>query len=174
MIKNDYSLFVKNEFTLLKIVVDIFLVTVVLISPVISHKFHLPLYLIEPMRLAVVYAFLFDSKHHAMRLAITLPLLSFLFNGHPILLKAILISIELLVQVLMNDFLKQKSTNLYLNVIISIILSKIFYYLIKMVFIQLGLIGGVLVSTNLIYQLIPIFILIVTCFIFFPKSYSSS
>jgi hypothetical protein len=166
---NSHIAVIKNELKLSRILTDIFIVTGILVIPIISHSLSIPFYLIEPMRLAVVYVLLFDSKYHAYRLAIMLPFFSYMFTGHPFLLKALLICLELCVQVFSINYFRRLIPRLYLIVIASVFVSKLFYYTLKWSFLQLNFINGHLISTSLVYQLIPIIILSISCLLLFPQ-----
>ena len=166
---NSLTALIKKELKLFRILTDILIVTGILVIPIMSHGFSIPLYLIEPMRLAVVYILLFDSKYHAYRLAIMLPFSSYTLSGHPLLFKALLISVELCIQVFTINYFKKIFSSLSFILLSSIFISKLCYYLLKWIFIQINFINTNLISTNLQYQLIPVFILIVTLLIFRDK-----
>ena len=169
MTNNKYIEIIKTELKLSKLLVDITIMTGILLVPILSHKLLIPLYLIEPMRLAVVYILILDSKYHAYRLAIFLPFFSYMLTGHPFLFKALLICLELCVQVFSINYFKQLISRSYLIIIASVFVSKLFYYTFKWSFLKLNFINGHLISTSLVYQLIPIIILSMSCLLLLPK-----
>jgi len=92
-------------------------------------------------------------------LALSLPGLSFLMVGHPGLLKAILMTFELLINIGVFNILSKNIHSKFLVICISICFSKIFYYTLKWLFIGKGLIYGALISTPLYWQVVICFIL---------------
>ena len=140
----------KNSITLLA---DIVAVVVILLLPTISHLMPFPLFYLDPMRLVLLGVYFVSRNYkNAYVLAVGLPIFSMLYSGHPIFYKAILISFELLINILLLHFLFRKGVNVFFAVFSSIILSKVLYYLFKFVFIEWALISGKLFSTSLITQ----------------------
>jgi len=93
------------------------------------------------------------NNKNAFLLALGLPIFSMLYSGHPVFYKAMLISFELLVNMVVLHWLFRKGMNIFFAVFLSIILSKIVYYLFKFAFIEWSLISGKLFSTSLIIQI---------------------
>lgn len=121
--------------------------------PALSHMLGFPLYLIEPMRLAVVLALVHTRHQNAYLLALTLPLFSFAVSAHPHFLKMLLITAELVLNVwLFLTLSKKLKVNQGVSLAVSILLSKGFYYFIKFILISAVLIEGSLVSTPLWVQ----------------------
>lgn len=122
-------------------------------TPAITHLFNLPVYFIEPMRLMLVLAFVHTNRNNAYILALSLPVFSLLVSGHPVPLKTALISIELFLNVylfyLFSDFISKSS----LALILSIIGSKLIYYVLKYFVLALALIESSLISTPILFQL---------------------
>lgn len=143
------------------ILIDVAIFLVIYLLPTISHLFPFPLYLIEPMRIAVLASFLLSrSKVNTYIIALTIPLFSFLVTGHPVFFKSLLISVEYLTNILLFIYFTEKLGIKTLGAMtLSIIGSKIFYYGLKYVFIEVGLIEGSLVSTGLIEQIIALLII---------------
>ena len=75
-----------------------------------------------------------------------------LYTGHPIPVKAFLISFELLLNMVVLSLLLNRGISVFMAVMTSIILSKIAYYLVKWVLLQMTFLEGQLFSTNLITQ----------------------
>lgn len=152
MISSVFNLDSKKNLIIL--VSDIVAIVAIMFLPAISHLMPFPLYYLDPMRLVLlgVY-FVSRNNKNAYLLALGLPIFSMLYSGHPVFYKAILISIELFINMVVLHFLFRKGANIFYAVFLSIILSKIMYYLFKFAFIEWSLISGKLFSTSLIIQL---------------------
>ena len=123
--------------------------------PSLSHLTRYPLYLFEPMRCVLFFNLLLTgSKKNAYFMAITLPLFSFFVGGHPNLVKAILMAAELCANVFLFDVLFKKIRIPALAMFLSILTSKVFYYIIKFGIISVGILDGPMVATGLLTQLI--------------------
>lgn len=122
--------------------------------PALSHLTALPIYLIEPMRLAVILAVVYTSKRNAFIVALTLPIFSFLVSAHPVFLKSFLIMAELILNVALFFFMKKKIKNDFISMLFSISISKTFYYSVKIVLINSLLINSDLISTPIYIQLV--------------------
>ncbi|MBK9042496.1 MAG: hypothetical protein IPN97_04635 [Saprospiraceae bacterium] len=133
------------------IAVDVAIFLIIYLLPTISHLFPFPLYLMEPMRIAVLASYLLTRNNvNTSIIAVSIPLFSFLVTGHPVLFKSLLISVEFLTNILLFIYLIEKSgIKTFYAMILSILGSKIFYYGLKYTFIKGGLIEGSLVSTVL-------------------------
>jgi len=135
-------------------IVDILILTSVYFLPTLSHIVGLPLYLLDPMRLVVLSSLLLlKYKRNAYLLALTIPLFSFLVSGHPVLLKSMLISIELIANIFFFTLLIKKTKMCFLSMFLSILCSKIAYYVLKYGFIAIGLLNIEIISTSLLLQL---------------------
>jgi hypothetical protein len=137
---------------------DISALAFIYFVPAISHLLSLPVYLIEPMRLMLILALVHTTKQNAYIIALSLPLFSFLISAHPVLPKMVLISLELVLNVFLFYVLIAKFKNTFLPIIISIILSKLVYYVLKFTFIKLTLIDSGLISTPIVIQVIMVLI----------------
>ncbi|MGE0090725.1 MAG: hypothetical protein AB7S50_14730 [Bacteroidales bacterium] len=133
---------------------DIAALAFIYFVPAISHLLSLPVYLIEPMRLMLVLALVHTSKQNAYIIALTLPLFSFLISAHPVLPKMILISFELVLNVFLFFAILKRFNNTFLAILVSIISSKLIYYIIKFGLIKLTLIDSGLISTPIAIQVI--------------------
>lgn len=140
-------------------VLDLFAIGAIYLVPVLSHLFALPIYFIEPMRLMLILAIAHTSKKNAYILAATLPIFSFAVSAHPVFLKTLLISGELLFNVWLFFFLSEKINNKFGAMILSIGLSKLAYYALKFGLLSMVLLEGSLIST-------PIFIQFTTMILF--------
>jgi hypothetical protein len=126
-----------------------------------------PFYLFEPMRLLILSYLLFtNNKHNSYFLAIFLPLISFLIAGHPTLFKMPLVSLDLIVNLVVFSAFLSKKLNIYFSITFSIIISKMIYYLFKILFVNVGLLHSGYVETDVIYQIFNILILVLIAAVF--------
>jgi hypothetical protein len=140
------------------IVLDILALAFIYFVPTISHLLNVPLYLVEPMRIMLILAIAHTKKKNAYLIALTLPLFSFLISGHPNIFKAVIMTMELLLNVWLFYELT-KRTNQFVAMLSSIILSKIFYYLLKFGLISFAVLQSGLIST-------PIYLQVITSLVF--------
>ena len=135
-------------------ITDLLAIGVVMFLPAISHLLPFPLFYLDPMRLVLLGVYFLNRNHmNAYVLAIGIPIFSMLYSGHPVFYKAILISFELLVNMVVLHLLFHKRINIFFAVFLSIILSKMVYYLFKFAFIEWSLISGKLFSTSVMIQI---------------------
>jgi hypothetical protein len=120
--------------------------------PYVSRYTGIPFYVIEPMRLAVILAIAHMNRWNAYILALILPLFMFLTAMHPSVYKTLLMCLELLLNTGLFYLLAKKNKNVFFTMLISIVASKMIYYGLKYLFIDIQLIDGQLVSTPIIYQ----------------------
>lgn len=140
----------KNTF-----LIDVALLTTLYLLPSFSHATALPLYMFEPMRIALIIALLFTNRANAYFIAFTIPLASAMITGHPVPIKALLMGIELSILVASYGYLVHKARiPAFAALTAAILLSKVIYYTMKFAALDFGLLGGGLVSTPLQTQLI--------------------
>jgi hypothetical protein len=144
---------VKNIFFDLLALLFIYLV------PAISHLISFPVYYLEPMRIMLILAIVHTTRKNAYLIAFTLPLFSLLISAHPSLIKTSLVTSELLLNVWLFFFFSEKLSNKTFSVFLSIIVSKIFYYLIKFLLITSAVMVGDLISTPIYIQILMLFVL---------------
>lgn len=155
---NSISIFKGNVF---KIVLwDLLLFTGVYFIPIISHATSIPIYLVDPMRLMLFILIFFapEIKLNHFLVALTLPLVSYVFSGHPVLLKSVIMSIELVLNVAIFHGLI-KRTNVFISIAVSIIISKVVYYLMKFTLISCGLVNMDIMSTGFFWQMTVVIVL---------------
>lgn len=140
------------------IVFDLLALLFIYFVPAISHLLSFPVYYIEPMRIMLILAIVHTTRKNAYLLAFTLPLFSLLISAHPSLIKTSLVTGELLLNVWLFFFLSEKLVNKTLSIFLSIVVSKILYYLIKFLLINSALISGELISTPIYIQIIMLFV----------------
>jgi len=141
------------------IVFDLIALIAIYLVPAVSHLLSFPVYYLEPMRIMLILAVVHTSRKNAYLIALTLPLFSFLISAHPSLIKTSLITGELLLNVWLFFFISEKLSNKTLSVFLSIIASKLFYYLIKFLLINSALMSGDLISTPMYIQILMIIVL---------------
>ena len=131
---------------------------VIYFTPALSHLAGIPFYLFEPMRIFVILSLLHSGRINSYALAIGLPLFSFFISSHPVLVKALLIAFELVVNVAAYYGLKKRLTTPW-AIVVSVILAKGLYYSIKYLLIQTAVLDSGLIST-------PIYIQVLTTTVF--------
>lgn len=151
------------------IIFDIAAIAFIYFVPAISHLLSLPVYYIEPMRLMLILALVHTTKQNAYIIALTLPLFSFLISAHPVFPKMLLIAFELSLNVLIFYALVNKFKHTFFPVFISIIASKLVYYIIKFGLIQWAVLKSGLVSTPLAMQITTTLIFSTYLFLLFKK-----
>lgn len=134
------------------IILFIAAITFIYFVPALSHLIGFPLYLIEPMRIMLVLAITHTAKRNAYLLAVTLPLFSWLVSGHPLLFKMGIITAELVLNVWLFYFLDGRLNNRPVALLLSIVISKGAYYLMKFGLLSAALLEGALISTPLYIQ----------------------
>lgn len=146
--------------------------------PAASHLFALPFYQLDPMRWLLAAALLVGA-HGRMRnfngylMAVAIPLVSCAVVGMPSPVKALLIAAELCVNVFVLSFLLDKMQGLGRNtrvvaaVLGSVVCAKLAYYLLKTACVSLGLLGGSVIGTPVMVQLlavaVPVLVFTVAC-----------
>jgi hypothetical protein len=141
------------------IVFDLIALLAIYLIPAVSHLLSFPVYYLEPMRIMLILAIVHTSRKNAYLIALTLPLFSMLISAHPSLVKTSLITGELLLNVWLFFLLSEKLSNKTLSIFLSIVVSKVFYYLVKFLLVTSALISGDLISTPMYIQIIMLFIL---------------
>ena len=158
-----------NRQKIRSILFDIAAIAFIYFVPAISHLLSLPVYYIEPMRLMLVLALVHTTKKNAYLIALTLPLFSFLISAHPVFPKMILIAFELSLNVFIFYALVRKFKHTIFPIFISIIASKMVYYVIKFGLIQLAVLKSGLISTPLAMQLTTTLVFSVYLYLLFKK-----
>lgn len=147
------------------IIFDILALLAIYLVPAISHLLGFPIYYLEPMRIMLILAIAHTSKKNTYLIALTLPIFSFLISAHPSMIKTSLVTGELLLNVWLFFFLLEKISNKTSSIFLSILISKIFYYLVKFLLINSALMGGDLISTPVYIQIIML--LVMSVYIYF-------
>jgi hypothetical protein len=122
------------------------------------------------MRIALVFALIFTSKRNAFLIALSIPLFSFLISSHPSVLKSILLAVELTINLGLFYLIKDKINNLFISFFVSVIISKVVYYLLKFFFINFGMLNDKLISTPIVFQIASAIILSFTIYLLGKKN----
>lgn len=136
------------------VLIDFAGLALIYLVPTLTHLTSLPVYLIEPMRLMLILAMVHTNKTNAYILSFTLPLFSFLISSHPVFLKVLIISLELALNVYLFYLFKNIIKKVFPAILMSIIMSKIIYYLMKAFIISFGMLDSSLISTPIFIQLL--------------------
>jgi hypothetical protein len=143
-----------NKSKIKNYIFDLLAVAAIYLIPSLSHLLSFPVYLVEPMRLVIILALVHTSKANTFTIAVTLPLFSFLISSHPSLVKASLMTTELLLNVFLFFLLYKSFSNKFFVAMISILLSKIYYYVIKFLLLKFALLSGDFFATPVYIQII--------------------
>lgn len=133
---------------------DIAALLMIYFTPALTHMISLPVYYIEPIRLMLILSIAHSSRINTFLLALSLPVFSHIFSAHPVLLKTILISFELLLFSFLFYELTKRFKKLFLVMLVSITAGKLFYYFFKYLLISSGLLQSELISTPVYIQII--------------------
>jgi len=137
------------------ILIDVVLLAALYLLPSFSHLTAMPLYKLEPMRIALIVALLFTNRANAYVIAFTIPLASAMVTGHPPPFKALLMGIELSILVATYSYLAGVARiPAFAALAAGILFSKVIYYSMKFAALNAGLLAGSLVSTPLQTQLV--------------------
>jgi hypothetical protein len=148
---------------------DLIALSVIYLVPTISHIVGFPLYYLDPMRLMVFLIIIHTDRKNSYIIAGTLPLVSFLTSSHPILLKSLIMSGELMINVWLFFKLADLLKNNFVSALFSIVIAKGIYYAVKYIFVSTSLISSDIVATPFYYQLIIIIAISVYAYIMIPE-----
>jgi len=164
----------KNHLTTTKAIgfsiFDVLAFALVYFVPALSHFSSVPFYLFEPMRIVIILALVHTNKQNAYILAATLPIFSFLTSGHPELIKMLIITSELLLNVMLFFLFTKSIKNTFFSAILSIIAAKTFYYIAKFGFIYFAILKTETFATPIYIQLITTVVLSVYVFFVLSKN----
>ena len=137
------------------LLIDVALLVALYLVPSFAHLTALPLYILEPMRVALCVSLLFTNRANTYVIALTIPLASAMITGHPPPLKAVLMGIEFSILVASYSYLVQRPRiSAFAALSAGILLGKLAYYAMKFVALSTGLLAGGLISTPLQTQLV--------------------
>ena len=146
------------------IIFDLIALAAIYLVPAVSHLLSFPVYYLEPMRIMLILAIVHTSRRNAYLIAITVPIFSLLVSAHPSVIKTSLITGELLINLWLFFFLSGKLSNKSLSIFLSIIASKLLYYLIKFLLINSAFMDGQLFSTPIYIQLVMLTVF--SCYVY--------
>ena len=135
--------------------IDVVLLVALYLVPAFSHLTAWPLYMFEPMRVALIVALLFTNRANTYLIAVTIPLASVLITGHPEPLKAVLMCVEFSVLIAAYAYLANRMRiPAFAALTAAILLGKVVYYSMKSLALGAGWLTGSLISTPLKTQLV--------------------
>ena len=146
------------------IIFDMTALAVIYLVPALSHLLSFPVYYLEPMRIMLILAIVHTNRRNAYLIAITIPIFSLLVSSHPSIIKTSLITGELLINLWLFFFLSGKFSSKSLSLFLSIIASKLIYYLIKFFLVNTALMDGQLFSTPIYIQLVMLTVF--SCYVY--------
>ncbi len=130
-----------------------------------SHRIGVPLYKINPMHWVVYFVILFKKPSFSSIaiLAFALPLTSNILTGHPLIIKSIIMSFELLIYGMIFSLLyNHVSKSIPFAYIVSQIVGHIIYFSLKYILIKIELMNSVMFTSSVIIQII-VFIILGLC-----------
>ena len=113
------------------ILYDFIALSVIYLTPTLSHILNFPVYYLDPMRLMLFFVIIHTNKKNSYVIAATLPLVSFIFSSHPVFIKSLTMSAELLLNVWLYYEFSKLFSNKFIPAALSILVSKVAYYAVK-------------------------------------------
>lgn len=120
------------------IALDLVALAIVYFAPAFAHLASLPVYMIEPMRLMLILSAVHTNRKNTLLLALTLPLFSYIVSAHPAFIKMLIITGEMVLNTVLFFFLAGRLKNLFSSMFFSILLSKVFCYLMYLLLFPIG------------------------------------
>lgn len=157
MMVNTFQMMVAWRKVVVAALLDLLALVFVFFVPALSHHSGLPVYLIEPMRVMVILALLHSHRVNAWALAVILPAFSYFVSGHPLPVKMVIITLELLLNVGLFQLLRGRISPFF-AMASAILVSKVFYYLVKYLVVSLGWLQMELFATPFTIQLITMLV----------------
>ena len=155
------------------IIYDFIALSIIYLTPTLSHIFNFPVYYLDPMRLMVFLVIIHTNKRNSYLIAATLPLVSFIASSHPVFIKSLTMSIELLLNVWLYYELSNMFKNKFIPVALSILVSKVVYYIVKYFLVSIALLSTSIISTPLHFQIAVLLIIGAYAFMMIPGSNQS-
>ena len=152
------------------IIFDIIALSIIYLTPTLSHIFSFPVYYLDPMRLMLFLVIIHTNKRNSYLIAATLPLVSFITSSHPVFIKSLTMSVELVLNVwLFFEFSKLFKNN-FIPATLSIIVSKLVYYAVKIFLVSTALLSTGIISTPLHFQIAVLLIISAYAFFMIPRN----
>ena len=138
------------------ILLDIAVLAFIYYVPAMVHGYSFPIYYCEPMRLSLFVSIfiLGENKKNTYFLALTLPIFSYMISGHPVAMKNVIMTVELLTNVFLLYYLSNMRLNRFVSCFASIAVSKLLYYGMKYALIRAGILKTGVIDTPLAIQLV--------------------
>lgn len=134
-IMNTKPLF--NNYIVRLAVSDALLIAALCLLLMLAHTVTFPFHIFEPMRLAVLVGLLWGaSRKNALLLAVAVPFCTLFVSGLPAFPKCLLISVELLANMFFFIWSSGRMRSVFLSMLLSILLSKAVYYMLKWILIS--------------------------------------
>jgi hypothetical protein len=149
------------------VLIDLLALLFIAFTPALSHMLAIPIYILEPMRILLILSIVHTSRKNSYLIALALPIFSFIISTHPSIAKTLLMSSELLINVFLFSVLLKNFKNTFAAMLASILISKIYYYTLKIGLISLGFISGNLLATPIYIQIIVALVLSTYLFLFY-------
>ena len=151
------------------IIFDFIALSLIYLIPTLAHIFNFPVYYLDPMRLMVFLVIIHTNKKNSYLIAATLPLVSFIASSHPIFIKSLTMSVELLLNVWLYYELSKLLSNKFIPAALSIIVSKVVYYTVKYFLVSIALITTDIISTPFYFQIAVLLIISSYAFVLIPR-----
>ncbi|UCH65500.1 MAG: hypothetical protein JSW63_12995 [Ignavibacterium sp.] len=152
------------------ILYDFIALSVIYLTPTLSHILNFPVYYLDPMRLMLFFVIIHTNKKNSYVIAATLPLVSFIFSSHPVLIKSLTMSAELLLNVWLYYEFSKLFSNKFIPAALSILVSKVAYYAVKYLLVSAALLSTEIISTPLHFQIAVLIIIGVYAFFMIPRN----
>jgi hypothetical protein len=152
------------------IIYDFIALIVIYLTPTFSHILNFPVYYLDPMRLMLFLVIIHTNKRNSYLIAATLPLVSFIFSSHPVFIKSLTMSVELLLNVWLYYEFSKFIGNKLVPAALSIIASKVVYYAVKYLLISFALISTDIISTPLYFQIAVVLLISAYAFFMIPQN----
>ena len=152
------------------IIYDFIALSVIYLTPTFSHILSFPVYYLDPMRLMLFLVIIHTNKRNSYIIAATLPLVSFIASSHPVFIKSLTMSVELLLNVWIFYELSKYFSNKIVPAALSIVVSKLIYYVVKFVLISAALLSTSLISTPIYFQIAVVVIISVYAFFMMKRN----
>ena len=152
------------------VIYDFIALSIIYLIPTLSHIFNFPVYYLDPMRLMVFLVIIHTNKKNSYIIAATLPLVSFIASSHPVFIKSLTMSVELLLNVWLYYELSKMFKNKFLPAALSIFVSKVVYYGVKYLLVSAALLSTSIISTPLHFQIVVLSFISAYAFIMIPHS----
>ena len=136
------------------VLLDLVAFAIVFFVPVLAHRINFPVYMIEPMRLMVIISVAHSTKANSFLLAFTLSLFSYAVSGHPELLKTVVMTVEMGVNVFLFYFLLSKLHSVFFSMVTAIITSKVLCYALYLVLFSMSFLKEEAETSFLIAQVV--------------------